>query len=74
MKTAKVFPIESFDVYGTTTVHLSSVATGSGHPDYPGHLDHFLVGLDLIQTHFYMTQTCALKLHIKRPVKDLIVL
>ena len=25
-------------------VHAISVATGSGHQDYPGHLDHFLSG------------------------------
>ena len=26
-------------------VITTSVATGSGHPDYPGHLDHFLSAL-----------------------------
>ena len=46
-----------------------SVATGSGHPDYPGHLGHFLSGSKWISPgHAYMPdpdQNCLVIMCIK---------
>ena len=44
----------------------SSVATGSGHPDYPGHLGHFLSGSKWISPgHAYMPDPDQNSLDIK---------
>ena len=41
-----------------------SIATGSGHPDYPGHLGHFLSGSKWVSPgHAYMPDSDSYQVH-----------